>query len=79
MDRQQILNLYQWALGICFRHPMKGDVPTAVIQTIRPRAGDEEPVRVCEDCVMELEQERWVEASRSGVDYRPGHVGEAPL
>jgi hypothetical protein len=79
MDRQQILDLYQWHQGTCFRHPAKGDVPTAQITTLHPRAGDDEPIRACEDCVIELEQERWVEASRNGVEYRPGHAGETLL
>ncbi|MFI5992547.1 hypothetical protein ACIBAC_11925 [Streptomyces sp. NPDC051362] len=79
MDRQQILDLYEWHPGACFRHPAKGDVATAQIKTIRPRVGEVETIRACEDCVIELEQERWVEASRNGVDYQPGHAGEALL
>ena len=78
MDRQQILNLYQWAAGVCFRHPEKGNVLTARIKTILlssrwPRGGHP----LVKDCVIELEQERWVAAGQNGVAYEPGHAGEA--
>jgi hypothetical protein len=76
MDRQQILDLYEWAAGICFRHPERGEVPAARLKTLHPRVGHEEPVQACRDCVIELEQERWAEAGRNGLDYQPGHAGE---
>ena len=76
MDRQQILNLYQWQPGICFRHHARGEVLTARVKTIHPRCGHEEEVRACQDCVLEMEQERWAAAGRLGVDYEPGHAGE---
>jgi len=76
MDRQQILDLYTWRQGVCFRHPYKGEVPTAHIRTVRPRDGDPETVRACRDCVVEMEQERWAEAQREGAKYEPGHAGE---
>lgn len=76
MDRQQILDRYEWRPGTCFRHPSDGQVPTAHVKTIRPRVGPEEEVRACEDCVVQMEQERWVEAGREGVPYEPGHAGE---
>lgn len=78
MDRQAILDLYEWEDGICFRHPEKGAVPTAHVQTICPREGHQEDVRACQDCVLEMEQERWAEASREGLPYKPGHAGETP-
>ncbi|MGW5582810.1 hypothetical protein [Streptomyces sp. NPDC003857] len=76
MDDQQILKLYDWNDGICFRHPEKGGVPTARIKTLHPRVGGEEEVRACESCVGELERERWVAAIEEGARYEPGHVGE---
>lgn len=76
MDRQQTLDLYEWAPGACFRHPAKGEVPTAQIKTLHPRSGGEEAICACADCVIELEQERWIAASQSGLNYRPGHAGE---
>jgi hypothetical protein len=77
MEQQQILDLYEWELGVCFRHAENGEVPTARLKTLHPRVGHEEPVRACRDCVTELEQERWAEAGRNGLDYQPGHAGEA--
>lgn len=77
MDRQQILTLYRWATGLCFRHPMKGEVPTAHVKTVHPRAGSNEELRACEECVLQMEQERWAAASHDGVEYTPGHVGES--
>lgn len=78
MDRQQILDLYQWAPGICFRHPAKGKQPTTPVQRVRPRTGPSEEVRACADCVLELERQRWVAAREGGYAYRPGHAGERP-
>jgi hypothetical protein len=76
MDHQQILDLYNWAEGICFRHPDKGEVLTAHVKTIRPRVGGKEEIRACQDCILEMEQERWVTAGREGASYQPGHAGE---
>lgn len=76
MDREEILSLYDWQPGVCFRHPGKGEVPTAHVKTIRPRAGGREDVRACEDCILELEAERRTIAGLEGGRYEPGHVGE---
>lgn len=54
MDRQQILNLHEWQPGVCFRHPGKGQVVTAHVETIRPPAGGIQDVRACEECVLEM-------------------------
>lgn len=54
MDRQQILDLYDWAPGVCFRHPSKGKVATAHVKTIRPMAGGLQDIRACEECVVEM-------------------------
>jgi hypothetical protein len=58
MDRTQILDLYEWRTGICFRHPAKGEVPTAHIETIRPAGGGIQDVRACQDCVIEMAEQR---------------------
>jgi hypothetical protein len=76
MDREQILDLYEWQQGTCFRHPGRGHVPTAVVGVIRPRASDEREVRACADCVIAMEDIRREEAARTGSDYEPGHLGE---
>ncbi|MFF4791789.1 hypothetical protein ACFY2M_18970 [Streptomyces sp. NPDC001276] len=77
MERHRILELYDWTPGVCFRHPRHGEVPTTVVRVLRPRAGGQEEVRACEDCVIKLEQERQAAASDVGAPYRPGHAGEA--
>ncbi|MFI9244119.1 hypothetical protein ACIGXF_16375 [Streptomyces sp. NPDC053086] len=74
MNRQQILDLYDWALGVCFRHPGKGRVATAHAVTVRPAAGGLQDVRACEDCVIAMEGERERAAQRAGRPYRPGRL-----
>lgn len=78
MDRQQILDLYDWAPGICFRHPSKGRVQTTVVGVIHPPAAGDREVRGCEDCVIAIEDMRREAAARSGGEYAPGHLGECP-
>ena len=77
MDRQQILDLYDWAPGTCFRHPSKGEVPTAVVGTIHPQACGEREVRGCAECVIAMEDIRREEAARTGSEYRPGRIGQS--
>lgn len=72
MDRQQILNLYEWSDSVCFRHPCAGKIPTAVVGVIHPRADGDKEVRACADCVIAMEDIRREEAGRSGNVYRPG-------
>lgn len=76
MNRQQILDLYDWQTGICFRHPAKGEVPTAVVGVVHPRQAGERDVRACEECVITLEDIRREDAARRGSEYEPGHLGE---
>ncbi|MFF9240131.1 hypothetical protein ACF1AL_15030 [Streptomyces sp. NPDC014801] len=76
MKRQQILDLYQWSPGVCFRHQHKGEVPTAVIKVIHPR-GRERELRACEECVIAIEDARREMAARNGEPYEPGHVDGA--
>ncbi|MFF4536514.1 hypothetical protein [Streptomyces aureus] len=75
MHRQQILDLYEWADGICFRHPEQGQMPTTIVGVIHPAAECEKPVRGCEDCVIAMEDTRREHARREGEEYEPGHVG----
>lgn len=78
MDRQQILDLYEWRDGTCFRHPSKGMVPTTVVGFVHPRSDGEREVRGCEDCVIAMEDIRREDAARAGRDYAPGHLGKCP-
>jgi hypothetical protein len=75
MERQQILDLYEWRTGVCFRHPSKGRVPTAHIKTIRPPAGGLQDVRACEECVVSMEDKRRDAARASGRPVLPGTPG----
>jgi hypothetical protein len=75
MDRTQILDLYEWTDGACFRHPGKGDVPTTVVGVIHPREDGEREVRACGECVIAMEVTRREEAARSGREYQWGHLG----
>ncbi|MFB7499998.1 hypothetical protein ACFC09_35865 [Streptomyces sp. NPDC056161] len=72
MDRQQILDLYPWGDGICFRHPGRGEVLTAHVKTVRPAAGGINDIRACEECVLEMEAVRAEAARRRGGGYVPG-------
>ena len=76
MDRQQILDLYDWAPGTCFRHPGKGEVPTALVKVLHSRHDREHEVRACEDCVIAIED---ATAARLGSTYEPGRVKDAQL
>lgn len=71
MDRQQILDLHEWEPGICFRHPSKGEVPTAHVETVRPAAGGIQDIRACEECVVAIEQARVAAAQRHAGGDRP--------
>jgi hypothetical protein len=76
MDRQQILDLYKWEDGMCFRDPQLGEIPTTVVGVIHPRSDDDREVRACADCVIAMEDTRREEAARSGSEYEPGRLGE---
>lgn len=76
MNRQQILDLYDWKSGTCFRHPGKGAVPTVIVGVIRPREDGEREVRACAECVVMMEDIRREEAARAGGEYTPGRLGE---
>lgn len=74
MERLQILARYDWADGHCFRHPGKGEVPTALVGIIRPRGTGVKEVRGCTGCVITIEDMRREQAGRTGSEYRPGPV-----
>jgi hypothetical protein len=75
MDGEEIYPLYEWATGICFRHPQSGDTDTTCIQILRPRTGPAREVRACRDCVLALEAERQEAAVRREREYVPGRLG----
>ena len=75
MDREQILALYQWAPGTCFRHPATGETDTTLVEVIHPRAAADKEVRACRDCLLALEEIRRRAAEQACVPYSPGFVG----
>lgn len=74
MDDEQILKLYRWNDGICFRHPGKGQVPTTHLWTVHPPAGGIQDVRGCEECVVSIERQRERAAEHEGRAYIAGEL-----
>jgi hypothetical protein len=71
---RQTLDLYNWEPGVCFRHPERGEVATALLKTLHPRGADAREVRACEDCLVAIERERR-EARRAAEGRRgPGQA-----
>lgn len=77
MDDEALLALYNWAPGVCFRHPAKGAVDTTLVKTIQPRLDGAKEIRACRSCVLAMERIRREAALRAGREYQPGHAGEA--
>jgi hypothetical protein len=77
MDDEELLALYEWQPGVCFRHPAKGEVPTAHVKTIRPPAGGLQDVRACAECVVAMEAERERVSLRTGRPYAPGYLADS--
>ncbi|MFD4708775.1 hypothetical protein ACFWN5_03610 [Streptomyces sp. NPDC058430] len=76
MERQQILGLYDWDMGVCFRHPgAKAD--TTVVRTLQLQSGIDEQIRACPDCILAMEAARRAAAEGTGISYVPGRAGEA--
>lgn len=68
----EILALYQWVDGSCFRCARRS-VPTAVVGSIRPSdLPGPHPVRACGACTSLMEGEREHDALRTGRPYVPG-------
>lgn len=76
MERQQILDLYVWDEGVCFRHPGDGPVPTTPVKILKPRDAGRHEVRACRACVIAMEDIRREDARRAGREYEPGHLGK---
>lgn len=76
MEREDLLSLYDWAPGMCFRHPLRGEIDTARIETLHPRSAPALEIRACRDCILDLECDRSLAARRAGLSYIPGQLGE---
>ncbi|MFJ4637647.1 hypothetical protein ACIP69_18735 [Streptomyces hygroscopicus] len=75
MDRRDILALYKWAVADCFRCA-EIDTETTPLAEITPPSGHRYEVRVCERCLLDLEDEKRRHAERVGCEYEPGHLGQ---
>lgn len=71
VNRDEILALYEWAPGDCFRCAATG-VDTTLIADIATPIGTCYPVCACRNCVIDLEQERLRYAERTGGEYVAG-------
>lgn len=74
MTDDQILALYQWATGTCFRCA-RTNVDTTRIRELDTPAGVRYDIRACRECVLDLEGERERHAKRAGHEYIAGELG----
>lgn len=75
MDDEEILSLYRWATGPCFRCAHT-DLDTTRIRQIDTPIGVHYDVRACRACILDLEAERQRRAARANGEYTPGRLGE---
>jgi hypothetical protein len=69
-----ILALYEWAPGDCFRCAATG-VDTTHIKEIPTPVGVRFNIRACRDCVLAIEDGLDLQAQEAGVEYKPGNAG----
>lgn len=74
MNDDEILALYDWASGDCFRCA-KTDIDTTLIDEVHPRIGGTAEFRACRVCVLAIEDERKRVAARQRQEYQPGRLG----
>lgn len=77
MSSDEVLALYDWAPGVCFRHPASGETDTTKVTTIQPRRAEAHEVRACRDCILDLEAARQAAVEGAGQVYVPGAAGMA--
>lgn len=71
---EEILGLYKWQTGDCFRCARAG-VDVTPIGEIDTPIGDCYSIAACRCCVLNLERERRFHAARTGEEYVPGRLG----
>jgi hypothetical protein len=69
----QILALYDWSTGDCFRCANKA-VDTTLVAVMCPPADGRQEVRACQRCVLALEAMRRRAAQRRSEPYEPGRL-----
>jgi hypothetical protein len=76
MAGHQILDLYEWASGDCFRCSTPA-LPTTSLSELGTPDGRCHEVRACRLCVLAMEYERREYANQTGREYVAGRVGKA--
>lgn len=76
LTEEEILALYEWTAGACFRCS-RADTETTAVGQIRPRSGELCEIRACRNCVLALEAERRRDAELHGREYAPGRIGDS--
>lgn len=74
MEPGDILDLYVWTVGTCFRCARTRE-PVTQLAAIKTQSGQQYAVRACRGCVLLMEAERQRRAQRSGASYEPGKLG----
>lgn len=74
MTPDEILALYEWTLGDCFRCALT-HLHVTRIDTITTPAGHDYVLDACGSCVLAMEEERRRHAERRGARYEPGELG----
>jgi len=75
LDDNEILSLYPWDAGSCFRCARTG-VDTTCLTQFTPESNGDYDVRACHACVLDLEAMSRQAAERKGVPYELGRLGE---
>lgn len=78
MERLQILARYDWADGCCFRHPSKGEVPTAPVGLVLPPGNGGHEVRACVGCVIAMEDMKRESSRRATGNCQPTERRSSP-
>lgn len=71
MTDSEILSLYSWTTGSCFRCARQ-DLDTTRIREIDTPIGVPYDVRACRTCILDLEADQQHRAARAGALYTPG-------
>lgn len=72
----EVLGLYPWRTGSCFRCARTG-LPTTRVAVVEFGPDDTYDVRSCADCMLDLEEMHRQAVERDGGIYQPGRLGRA--
>ena len=71
-ESEEVLALYPWSEGACFRCARGGVLTTVVGSLHPPDLPAPFPVRACRPCTVLMEEERREAAARHGLTYIAG-------